>query len=91
MQLARVIGNVVATQKVDSLKGVKLMIVQRLSSEEASVGKPFIAIDSTAQAGIGDHVLIEGGREAAVAISPDFNPADQAILGIVDTVHIVEQ
>ncbi len=90
MQLGKVIGHVVATQKVKSLEGIKLMIVQRLSSEGQNVGEPYIAIDATAQAGVGDHVLLEGGREAAVAIAPDFNPADQAILGIVDTVHIVD-
>lgn len=87
MQLARVTGHVVATHKVDSLNGVKLLIVQPVSSTGEPVGKPSIAIDATAQAGIGDQVLIEGGRDAAIAISPDFNPADQAILAIVDTVY----
>lgn len=87
MQLARVTGHVVATHKVDSLNGVKLLIVQPVSSTGAFVGKPSIAIDATAQAGVGDQVLIEGGRDAGLAISPDFNPADQAILAIVDTVY----
>jgi ethanolamine utilization protein EutN len=91
MQLAKVTGQVVATHKVDSLMGVKLLIVQPLSSAYEPVGKPSIAVDATAQAGIGDYVLIEGGREAAVAIEPEFNPADQAILAIVDTVYTPEQ
>lgn len=91
MQLAKVTGQVVATHKVESLTGVKLLIVQPLNSAYEPVGKPSIAVDATAQAGMGDHVLIEGGREAAVAIEPEFNPADQAILAIVDTVYTPEQ
>lgn len=90
MQLAKVTGQVVATHKVDSLVGIKFLIVQPMSSTYEPVGKPSIAVDATAQAGVGDHVLIEGGREAAVAIAPEFNPADQAILAIVDTVYTPE-
>lgn len=90
MQLAKVTGQVVASHKVDSLVGVKLLIVQPLDSAHEPVGKPSIAVDATAQAGVGDQVLIEGGREAAVSIEPYFNPADQAILAIVDTVYTPE-
>lgn len=91
MQLAKVTGQLVATQKVDSLTGVKLLIVQPLNSAHEPVGKPSIAVDATAQAGVGDHVLIEGGRDAGLAIEPAFNPADQAIVAIVDTVYTPER
>jgi ethanolamine utilization protein EutN len=87
MQLARVIGNVVASRKEESLKGIKLMIVQKVDDQDVPCGAPFIAIDATAQAGEGDLVLLESGREAAVALPVWFNPADQAILAIVDQVH----
>lgn len=89
MQLAIVVGNVVASRKEESLKGIKLMIVQKVNDQHTRTGAPFIAIDATAQAGIGDLVFLESGREAALGISGWFNPADQAILGIVDQVHVV--
>ncbi|PIQ23161.1 ethanolamine utilization protein EutN [bacterium (Candidatus Blackallbacteria) CG17_big_fil_post_rev_8_21_14_2_50_48_46] len=89
MQLARVIGNVVASRKEESLKGVKLMIVQKVNDQNQPQGSPFIAIDATHQAGEGDLVFLESGREAALGLEAWYNPADQAILGIVDQVHTV--
>jgi len=88
MQLAIVVGNVVASRKEESLKGIKMMIVQKVNAQNAPTGAPFIAIDATTQAGVGDLVFIESGREAALGIPGWFNPADQAILGIVDQVHV---
>lgn len=87
MQLAKVIGHVVATRKEASLTGVKLLIVQKVDDRQQPSGAPFIAIDATHQAGEGDLVLLESGREAALGLEPWFNPADQAILAIVDQVH----
>lgn len=87
MQLARVIGQVVATRKAESLTGVKFLIVQKLDDQHQPVDTPFIAIDATHQAGEGDLVLLESGREAALGLERWFNPADQAILAIVDQVQ----
>lgn len=89
MQLAKVVGTVVATQKTESLNGIKLLIVQKLTDAYAPNGEPFVAIDATAQAGEGDVVLIEGGREAALGIAEWYNPADQAVIGIIDEVYTV--
>ena len=83
MLVAKVIGTVVATQKVDSLTGVKLLIVQFLDPQGKAIGTPQVAGD-TVQAGEGDTVLVVGGREAAIALPDTFNPADYAIVGIVD-------
>lgn len=88
MQLAKVIGNVVASAKVESLKGVKLLIVQKISAEGAQQGAPFVAIDATEQAGVGETVFVESGREAALGLPDWYNPADQGILGIVDQVYV---
>jgi len=90
MQLAKVIGTVVASHKVDSLKGIKLMIVQKISEQGDAQGQPMIAIDATEQVGEGETVLIESGREAALGLSEWYNPADQAIIGIVDQIHRIE-
>ena len=89
MKLAMVVGTVVATHKVESLKGVKLLIVQPLDEHQRPKGEPQIAVDATYQAGAGEVVLIEGGREAAIALEEPYNPSDLAIMGIVDHVYTV--
>ncbi|MBC7543892.1 MAG: EutN/CcmL family microcompartment protein [Candidatus Sericytochromatia bacterium] len=84
MQVATVIGTVVASQKAQSLVGVKLLIVQFLNDRQEPIGNPQVAGD-TVQAGVGDLVMVVGGREAAVALPDTFNPADYAIVGIIDS------
>lgn len=89
MKLGKVIGNVVCTQKVESWEGVKLLLVQPLDENLKECGAPLIACD-TVQAGPGDIVFYEGGREAALGLSDWFNPSDATIMGIVDSVDIEE-
>ncbi|RMH00400.1 MAG: ethanolamine utilization protein EutN [Chloroflexi bacterium] len=86
MQLARVIGTVVATVKYDGLEGIKFLIVQPLNKQQQPKGKPVVAADATAQAGPGELVFIVGSREAAQAMPITFVPVDHAIVGIVDDV-----
>jgi ethanolamine utilization protein EutN len=88
MQFARVIGTLVATQKVEGLEGVKLLIVQTLDKHQQPVGEPVIAADGTAQAGPGELVFMIGIREAALALAEWFVPVDHAIVGIVDEVDV---
>ncbi|MEN3184499.1 MAG: EutN/CcmL family microcompartment protein [Atribacterota bacterium] len=87
MKIAKVIGTVVATQKVSSFEGVKLLLIQPLDEHLRPVGSPLVACD-TVQAGIGDIVFYEGGREAALALPNWFNPSDCTILGIIDAVEV---
>jgi ethanolamine utilization protein EutN len=87
MHIARVIGTVVATRKVEQLEGSKLMVVQALSPEGEPTGRPLVAID-TVGAGPGDIVYYVRGREAAHTLEDKFNPADAAIMGIVDKVDL---
>jgi microcompartment protein CcmK/EutM len=56
MQLARVIGTVVATVKNDSLEGRKLMVVQTLNKDLEPNGKPMVAVDSVG-AGVGEPII----------------------------------
>ncbi len=86
MKLGRVIGRVVCTQKVESLEGLKLLLLQPVDEEGRDAGNPLVAFD-TARAGEGDLVFWEAGKEGAQA-NPNgwFNPADAAIIGIVDAV-----
>jgi ethanolamine utilization protein EutN len=88
MQLARVIGTLVATQKVEGLQGVKLLVVQPLDKQQRPVGEPAIAADGTAQAGPGELVFVIASREAALALPEWFVPVDLAITGIVDEVDV---
>lgn len=90
MQLARVIGTVVATQKYEGLEGVKFLVVQFLTKEQRPVGEPVVAADGTAQAGPGELVFIVGSREAAQALPVKFVPVDHAIVGIVDDVELAK-
>lgn len=86
MKRGRVIGTVVSTQKVESLEGVKLLLLQPLDEDDKPSGDPIAACD-VVQAGVGDTVLYEGGREAALALREWFNPADATIMGIIDRTH----
>ncbi len=88
MQLARVIGTVVATTKYRGLTGIKFLIVQPLTKRQEPVGKPVVAADATAQAGPDELVFIVGSREAAQAMPETFVPIDHAIVGIVDDVAL---
>jgi len=87
MQLARVIGTVVATQKSEGLDGVKLLVVQPLTPALAPKGEPLVAAD-TVRAGPGELVYFVAAREAALALDPSFVPIDAAIVGIVDELDL---
>jgi ethanolamine utilization protein EutN len=87
MRIARVIGTVVATRKVEQLHGSKLLVVQPLTTKGEPKGRPLVAVD-TVRAGPGDLVYFVKGREAAHTRDDKFNPADAAIMGIVDRVDL---
>ena len=91
MQLAKVIGTLVATQKYTGLEGVKFLIVQPLNKHQQPEGEPFVAADGTAQAGPNMLVFIVASREAALALPVKFVPVDHAIVGIVDQVDVMNR
>jgi ethanolamine utilization protein EutN len=84
MQLARVIGTVVATVKNDSLEGRKLMVVQTLNKDLEPNGKPMVAVDSVG-AGVGELVFWCRGKEASFPFKREDTPTDCTIIGIVDS------
>jgi ethanolamine utilization protein EutN len=90
MQLAKVIGTVVATRKDEALAGLKIMMIQPLTDALKSSGIPIAAID-TVQAGFGDLVHWVTAREAALALPDSFVAVDAAITGIVDQVNSVSR
>jgi len=83
MQLARVIGEVVATVKDANLTGATLLVLQPIGAAGEDVGRTLVALDSVG-AGVGECVFFVRGREAAFPFYPAEPPADAAIVGIVD-------
>jgi len=83
VQLARVIGEVVATMKDANLDGIKLLVLQPLSASGEPSGRTLVALDSVG-AGVGENVFFVRGREAAFPFYPAEPPADAAVIGIVD-------
>ena len=84
MQLARVIGTVVATVKNESLEGRKLLVVQTLNKDLQSIGKPTVAVDAIG-AGVGELVFWCRGKEASFPFKREDTPTDCTIIGIVDS------
>lgn len=89
MQIARVIGTVVSTQKLRKFEGAKLLLVQPLNPDDDSPrGTPLLTIDSVG-AGVGEKVLVVlEGRAAGEALGRKGAPVDAAIVGIVDRVEV---
>jgi ethanolamine utilization protein EutN len=88
VQIARVIGTLVATQKHRSLVGAKLLLVQPLTVGDAPRGAPLLAIDSVG-AGVGEKVLVVlEGRAAGQALRKKAAPVDAAVIGVIDHVEV---
>jgi ethanolamine utilization protein EutN len=88
MQIARVVGTVVATQKHRKFEGAKLLLVQPLNPDDTPRGAALLAVDGVG-AGIREKVLIVlEGRAAGEALGRKAAPVDAAIVGIVDAVEI---
>jgi len=83
MQLAKVIGDVVATRKDEKLVGLKLLILQPLTPEREDAGRTLIAVDPMG-AGVGEEVFFVRGREASLPFYPVEPPVDASVVGIVD-------
>ena len=87
MQLARVIGDVVATRKDAALDGITLLVLQPIAADGTNVGRTLVAVDSVG-AGVGETVFFVRGKEASFPFHPTEVPADAGIVGIVDHWHV---
>lgn len=87
MFLGKVIGNVWATQKYESLKSFKLLFVQPINAENQELGEPIIAVD-TVGAGPGETIFYITASEAVIPLPVDMAPVDASIVGIVDTINL---
>jgi len=90
MQIAKVIGTVVSTQKHRKFEGAKLMLVQPLNIDDTPRGHALLAVDGVG-AGVNEKVLVVlEGRAAGEALDKKGAPVDAAIVGIIDTVSIAD-
>ncbi|GAA0114767.1 MULTISPECIES: EutN/CcmL family microcompartment protein [Clostridium] len=82
MIIARLIDNVWATRKADSLSGLKFMLAEEISG--TNEGRRFVVVDIIS-AGIGDRVIVSTGSAARRMLGDDNIPVDAVVVGIVDS------
>ena len=88
MQIGRVVGTVVATQKHAKFEGAKLLLVQPLNLDDTPRGTALLAVD-TVGAGVTEKVLVVlEGRAAGEALGRKAAPVDAAVIGIVDGMDV---
>lgn len=83
MQLARVLGRVVATVKQETLQTITLQWIQPLSAKGRATGKALIAVDPLG-AGPGEVVVYVTSREAALTLADPNAAVDAGIVAKVD-------
>ena len=89
MILARVLGNVVATQKNVRYQNARIMLVQPINPDGSARGLTLLALDSV-DAGEGDVVIVvqEGWAASTAATGEQGAAIDSAIVGIVDEIDV---
>ena len=90
MILARVVGNVVATQKNERYASARVMMCQPVTPEGEEWGATILALDSV-DAGVGDTVLVvqEGWGASTAATGEPGAAIDSAIVGVVDRIDFL--
>ena len=88
MLLAKVVGNVVATQKDHRYEGGRLLIVQPINPDGTAAGEEMLALDSV-DAGVGDTVVVvrEGWAASTATTGQPGAAIDSAIVGVVDEIE----
>ena len=88
MLIAKVIGDVVATQKAASHAGRKILVVQPLNLDGSDKGDAVLALDAVS-AGVGDRVLLATeGWGAMTSVGRPNSPIDTSVIGIIDTIDL---
>jgi len=89
MLIARVVGELVATQKHASHEGRKLLLVQPLNLDGSNRGDAVVAMDAV-DAGAGDKVLlVTEGFSAMTAVGRPQSPIDMAVIGFIDDIDLL--
>jgi microcompartment protein CcmK/EutM len=87
MIVGKVVGNVWATRKEESLSGLKFMIVLPIDVFTDKSRESFVAVDYVG-AGIGEKVLVAMGSSARMTLDNAHSPVDAAIVGIIDQMEV---
>ena len=87
MQIARVVGRLVATVKQDTLSAVALQWIQPVTAAGKTTGKPLVAVDRIG-VGPGELVYFITSREAAMTLDNPFAAVDAGIVGKVDWLNV---
>ena len=87
MNLAKVMGTVVATQKEESLVGLRFLVLGVVDGDGRPTGATLVAADAVG-AGIGEMVLFASGSSARQTRATDKRPCDAVVMAIVDSWEI---
>lgn len=90
MHLARVIGNLVSTQKIPQLVGYRLLWIEPTNARGKASGRPLVAVD-TGSYGADEWVYFVTSREASLPLRDPFCAVDAAIVGKVDKVDLADE
>ncbi len=86
MQIAKVIGMVTSTIKIEDIKGISLLVIQPVNSKYESIGNPIVAADVFG-AGVGEYVFYSKSKEGAMNLPIPTTCVDAGITGIIDSVY----
>jgi ethanolamine utilization protein EutN len=87
--IARVVGEIVATQKHPSHQGCKILLVQPLHLDGSNRGDAVVAVDAV-DAGVGDRVLLTtDGFAAMTSVGRTQSPIDMAVIGFIDEIDLL--
>ena len=90
MLIARIVGELTATQKHASHEGLKLLLVQPLNLDGTDRGDAVVAVDAV-DAGVGDKVLLATeGFSALTSVGRPNSPIDMAVIGFIDHIELVQ-
>jgi microcompartment protein CcmK/EutM len=90
MNLGKVVGTVVATQKDEGLEGYKMLLVQNMTLDLKLKDSYSVAVD-TVGAGVGETVVTVGGSSARMTHPTKDRPVDTAVVAIVDYLDVEGQ
>lgn len=92
MDLARILGTIVATRKVQDIHEVTLLVLQPVAEDLTPRGALIIATDSTGRRGVGELVYFVASGDATFT-GPDGRdiPSDAAVIGIVDDLYVARE
>jgi len=88
MQICRVVGTVVSTNKVEKLSGMKLLLVRALDLDTFTEIGPLVVSIDTVGAGSGEVVMVVAGSSSRQTPITDGKPVDNSIVAIIDHIDV---